>query len=72
MSPYLRTDLIIATDEECEDVIHSEEDVSCLPNINDFILINKTYYKVIERTFKYYPELKNIHVCDCLIRVQPY
>ena len=66
----MRTDLIIATDEDYEEQIVTESDVTCVPNFGDIIQIGADDYKVIERRFQYHPELKNIRVCDCWIRVE--
>ena len=66
----MRTDLIIATDEEYEEQLVNESDVQCVPCFGDTIIIGNNEYKVIERKFQYHPELKNIRVCDCWIRVE--
>lgn len=66
----MRTDLIIATDEEYEEQLVNESDVQCVPCFGDTIIIGNNEYKVIERMFQYHPELKNIRVCDCWIRVE--
>lgn len=66
----MRTDLIIATDEDYEDQLITEEDVACVPGFGDIIQIGADDYKVIERRFQYRPDLKNIRLCICWIRVE--
>lgn len=66
----MRTDIIIATDKYYNEQIVRESDVTYVPNIGDIVLIGDDRYKVVERMFQYHPELKNIRVCDCWIRVE--
>lgn len=66
----MRTDIIIATDKYNDEQIVRESDVTCVPNIGDIVLIGDDIYKVVERMFQYHPELQNIRVCDCWIRVE--